>query len=48
MHTKEMRDAVKELMNKYNDWKTKWVGVHGSTDGFDAWFTAQVNRAKEQ
>lgn len=35
-------EAFKELMEKFNDYRTKWISHHGSDEGFNEWFTKQV------
>jgi hypothetical protein len=40
------RDVLKEVMEKYNDYRAKWIDKHGSDKGFDAWFTKQVTGRK--
>lgn len=32
----------KELMERYNEYRAKWIAAFGNADGFDAWFTKQV------
>ena len=36
------QDAIKELMNKYDENRQKWIERFGSDEGFDKWFTKQV------
>ena len=35
-------EALKELMNKYDVSRTKWIETFGNDYGFDKWFTSQV------
>lgn len=35
-------NTIKELMDRYNEYRAKWVGFHGTDEGFHTWFTAQV------
>lgn len=37
--------AIKELMEKYNEYKSKWVEEYGTETGFDQWFTEQVKKS---
>lgn len=34
--------AFAELLEKFNGCREEWVRAHGTDDGFDQWFTAQV------
>jgi len=36
--------ALKELIEKYNEFRAKWITLYGADKGFDAWFTTQVNK----
>jgi hypothetical protein len=42
MKDKEITETIKELMEKYNEYKEKWMEVNGSDKGYNEWFTAQV------
>lgn len=35
-------EALKEMMEKYNESRKLWIEKFGSADGFDSWFTSQV------
>ena len=39
-----MNDAqtMRELLARYNSFLAKWVDLHGTKEGFNDWFTAQV------
>ena len=39
---KNKQDILKELMNKYNEYREKWITQYGNDVGFNAWFTSQV------
>jgi hypothetical protein len=34
--------GLAELMTKFDEYKAKWEAEHGTLEGFNAWFTAQV------
>jgi succinate dehydrogenase flavin-adding protein (antitoxin of CptAB toxin-antitoxin module) len=34
--------ALREIMDKYDQYLHKWTVKHGSALGFDEWFTSQV------
>ena len=34
-------EALKELMDKYNESRPRWIAVYGSDKGFDQWFRNQ-------
>ena len=36
------QEALKEMMEKYNENREKWVAQFGTDDGFNEWFTSQV------
>ena len=36
------QNAIKELMQKYDENRQKWIERFGSDEGFDKWFTQQV------
>ena len=42
MSKHEIAEAIAELMNRYNEYRAKWIAAFGNDNGFDAWFTAQV------
>jgi flagellar biosynthesis chaperone FliJ len=42
MTNQEIVNTIRELMEKYNEYRTKWVAENGSDEGFDTWFTGQV------
>lgn len=35
-------DTIRELMNKYNEYRVRYIRQYGTSIGFDAWFTTQV------
>jgi len=35
-------NIIREMMNKYNEAKIKWMAKYGTEFGFDAWYTNQV------
>jgi len=37
-------ETIKELMEKYNEYKNHWIEVYGTKEGFDEWFTQQVKK----
>ena len=39
---KRMKEALRELMGKFDAYRTDWVLCHGDADGFDEWFRAEV------
>ena len=42
MENTEIRKIIRELMKQYNENLRKWIGLHGTEEGFDAWFTDKV------
>ena len=40
--TQTTPEAIKEMMEVYNDRRAKWIAFHGTDEGFNAWFTTQV------
>ena len=36
------QEALKELMEKYNEFRAKWLSFYGNDNGFNEWFTVQV------
>jgi hypothetical protein len=36
------KEIIKEMMEKYNENKAKWISEFGTEKGFDAWFTKQA------
>ncbi len=43
MSNKDQCEALRDLMTNYNAGRKAWIDFHGSSEGFDAWFTTQVN-----
>ncbi len=39
-------EAIKELMEKFNERRDEWIKKFGSDDGFNEWFTDQVKSGK--
>jgi hypothetical protein len=35
-------EAIKELMNKFDENRARWIERFGSDKGFNEWFTKQV------
>ncbi len=35
-------EAIKELMDKYNEYRTKWIAFHGNDKGFNDWFSTKI------
>ena len=35
-------EAIQELMDKWNEYRGKWIEKFGSDKGFDIYFTQQV------
>ena len=35
-------ETIRELMNKFNEYRAKWVATYGNDNGFNDWFTKQV------
>ena len=42
MKQTEAAKTIKELMEKYNEYRAKWIAQNGNDEGFNAWFTGQV------
>jgi len=38
-------EAIKQLMDKYNEYQAKWILLYGNDEGFNDWFTVQVKGA---
>ena len=36
---------IRELMDRYNEYREKWIATFGNDEGFDPWFTDQVRNA---
>lgn len=36
---------LKELMDKYTEYREKWISKNGTDEGFNEWFTKQVTGA---
>ena len=36
-------DIFAEIMNKYNEYLKKWISMYGTKEGFNVWFTKQIN-----
>ena len=34
--------AIEELINKWNEYRAKWIEANGTDEGFAEWFTSQV------
>ena len=34
--------TIRELMNKYDQYRDWWMNENGSDEGFDGWFTKQI------
>jgi hypothetical protein len=41
---RQRQQAIKEMMETYDDKRAEWVFIHGSPRGFDGWFTNQAKR----
>jgi len=39
----ELQKTFKEVMDKYDEYRVKWIAQFGTDDGFDNWFTKQVS-----
>ena len=37
-----MAEAIKELMEKYNEYRARWIEIYGTDAGFNEWFTGQA------
>ena len=35
-------EIIRELMSKYNEYRSRWIAQYGSDKGFNEWFSAQV------
>lgn len=42
MASKPPAKVMKEVMDKYDEYRAKWIDKHGDDKGYDAWFTQQV------
>jgi hypothetical protein len=47
-HKIEFAKTLSELMQKYNEYREKWLYFCGTEIGFNEWFTAQCKNKKEQ
>jgi len=36
------KEALKELMDKWNTYLAKWIAMFGADDGFSEWFSKQL------
>jgi len=36
------KEIIKELMEKYNEYRQKWIKKNKNDFGFDTWFTQQI------
>ena len=44
MKTKNLTPEIfAEIMNKYNEYLKKWISMYGTKEGFNVWFTKQIN-----
>lgn len=39
---------IKELMDRYNEYRAKWIQHHGDAEGFDEWYTQQATGAAQR
>jgi len=37
-------NLIKEVMEMYNTYRTKWIKENGSDHGFNEWFTYQIKK----
>ena len=44
MTADEGREVIREIMTAYATYRAKWIERFGTDEGFDDWFTKQVNR----
>ena len=35
-------NIIRELMQRWDEYRAKWIDAHGTEEGFSDWFTAQV------
>ena len=42
MKEQELKDTLKELMEKYNEYRSKWIQENGTEEGFNQWFDTQL------
>ena len=42
MSKTEFKATLREVITKYNKYRTKWIKQYGTAKGYDAWFTQQV------
>ena len=35
-------ETLKEMMDKYSEYRAKWIGEYGNDQGFNEWFTKQI------
>ena len=35
-------ETIKELMQKYDEYRAWWININGTDEGFNAWFSKQV------
>jgi len=40
-------ETIREVMTNYNTYRERWGARYGTYDGFDKWFTGQVQRLGE-
>jgi len=44
MTKNEFCELMAELMSKYDEQRAKWLAKYGTDEGFNDWFTQQVER----
>ena len=35
-------EVIREIMAQFNQWQAKWIAAHGDANGFNEWFTRQI------
>ena len=47
MTREEMAKALVELMNKFDEYRAKWIAEFGNDEGFGEWFFTQAAGEKK-
>jgi hypothetical protein len=37
-------ELLKELMEKYDEYRSKWIEMFGNDTGYNEWFTKQITK----
>ena len=46
MNANEIRETLREMLNKYNEARAKWIAAFGSDEGFEQWFAQQLQKLR--